>query len=117
MKVVDGELTETVYTWPSKMKNELSTGSDSEKDLDQKVPWGQCMKVSSEKTLACNQVTYISDTMGIHRVGNKTDRPAISLHLYTPPYSTCQLFDEQTGNCHPSAKCNNFFSKSGRIMP
>ena len=116
MKVIDGELTETIYSWPTKMKNDVGCGSDSEKDFDQKVPWGQCMKVSTEKTLPCNQVTYISDAMGIHRVGNMTDRPAVSLHLYTPPYSTCHLFDEQTGNCHPSAKCN-FFSKNGQVLP
>lgn len=116
MKVIDGQLTETTYTWPSKAIIDCANGSDSEKDFDQKVPSGHCMKVAAENILECNQVTYISDTIGLHRVGNKTDKPAVSLHLYTPPYNTCQLFDEQTGKCHPSAKCN-FFSRDGTILP
>jgi cysteine dioxygenase len=116
MKVIDGELTETTYSWPKRGKIDMVLGSDSEKDFDQKVPNYQHMNVEAEKTLKCNQVTYISDQIGLHRVGNKSDRPAVSLHLYTPPYSTCQLFDEKTGKCHPSAKCN-FFSKDGHILP
>lgn len=114
MKVIDGELTETQYTWPTS-RVYSPNGSDSEKDSDQKVPDFQCMKVSAKSLLKCNEVTYISDKIGLHRVGNLTDKPAISIHLYTPPYSKCKLFDEDTGLCHPSAKCT-FYSRDGNIL-
>jgi cysteine dioxygenase len=114
MKVIEGELTETRFTWPNG-GTDLQTGSDSEKELDQKVPNKKSMKVSAEATLQCNEVTYISDDLGLHRVGNKTSQPAVSLHLYTPPYSKCKLFDESTGHCHPSANCL-FFSQNGQKL-
>ena len=38
------------------------------------------------------------DTIGLHRVENKSHtKPAISLHVYIPPYSNCYIFNENTG--------------------
>ena len=36
--------------------------------------------------------------MGLHRVENAShSSPAVSLHLYSPPFSTCRTFDQRTG--------------------
>ena len=46
-----------------------------------------------------NLIYFISlDTIGLHRVENvsHTDT-AVSLHLYSPPITCCQSFDERTG--------------------
>ena len=42
------------------------------------------------------------DTIGLHRVGNPDEKPAVSLHLYWPPITVCKKFKEETGqaeNC------------------
>ncbi|KAF5497822.1 Cysteine dioxygenase [Colletotrichum siamense] len=84
MKVLAGELTETVYYTPS------STDKEN-------VP----LKVKSEKTYQADQVTYISDDIGLHRVHNPhPQNVAVSLHLYTPPNAAdigYNIFDESTG--------------------
>jgi len=36
--------------------------------------------------------------MGLHRVENVSHtNPAVSLHLYSPPFQLCQSFDQRTG--------------------
>lgn len=73
MKVLAGQLHETVYHAPN---NEI----DEEKPL----------KVKSSKTFGTNEVTYISDDIGLHRVHNpSSSHVAVSLHRehYTSPYT------------------------------
>lgn len=48
-----------------------------------------------------NQVTYIHDKIGLHKISNpsKTDM-AVSLHLYTPPHAAnfgFNVFNEENG--------------------
>ncbi|KAL1846468.1 hypothetical protein Plec18170_009194 [Paecilomyces lecythidis] len=84
MKVLSGELHETVYENPG-------TESDHSKPLT----------VKSSTTHKANQVTYISDKIGLHRVHNpSSNEVAVSLHLYTPPNAAdygYNIFDEATG--------------------
>lgn len=64
MKILAGELHETVYNSP---KN----GGDDAKS----------MTIKSSRTFRTNEVTYISDDIGVHRVHNpRSDRVAVSLH-------------------------------------
>jgi len=47
-------------------------------------------------------MTYLeycfSDSIGLHRVENLSNiNPAVTLHLYSPPYSSCHVFNELTG--------------------
>lgn len=63
MKVLAGELTETVYNIPKK-------GCES-----------QPLSVKSDTTHQVDQVTYISDSIGLHRVHNPhPTNVAVSLH-------------------------------------
>lgn len=39
-----------------------------------------------------NEVTYMSDELGLHRVENPShSNRAVSLHLYSPPFKSCQV--------------------------
>ncbi|KAJ4253452.1 hypothetical protein NW762_010610 [Fusarium torreyae] len=82
MKVLAGELTETVYQMPE-------TGCEA-----------QPLCIKSETTHQPDEVTYISDTIGLHRVHNPHPKHvAVSLHVYTPPNAAdigYHIFDEST---------------------
>lgn len=54
------------------------------------------------------------DKIGLHRISNpSSERGAVSLHLYTPPYEVCKTFEEKTGRARSSGKCS-FYSVGGR---
>ena len=41
----------------------------------------------------------ITDAMGLHRMENPSHTEGtVTLHLYTPPFRTCQTFDEASGH-------------------
>ncbi|KAL6914860.1 hypothetical protein FSST1_012620 [Fusarium sambucinum] len=94
MKVLAGELTETVYDMPE-------TGHEN-----------QPLSIKSDTTHQADQVTYISDTIGLHRVHNPhPTNVAVSLHIYTPPNAAdigYNIFDESTGRASfvPKAQAN-----------
>lgn len=45
-----------------------------------------------------NSVVYINDQLGLHKIVNPDpEQFAVSLHLYSPPFSQCHTFDETTG--------------------
>lgn len=98
MKMLDGTLTETLYAWPEESKK--------------KVP----MRELAVNTYHRDQVAYINDSKGLHRVENKShsDR-ATSLHLYSPPFNSCQCFDQRTG--HVTTGTVTFWSKFGERTP
>ena len=63
-----------------------------------------------------NSYILSTDSLGLHRVENfsHTD-PAVSLHLYCPPFDTCHMFDQRTGK---KTQCKiTFWSKFGEKMP
>ncbi|KAL6807881.1 RmlC-like cupin domain-containing protein [Trichoderma sp. SZMC 28013] len=100
MKILRGDLTETRYAFPEKDE-----------------PEGQ-MTVISEKTYKENQVTYMADELGLHRVSNRGSDFAVSLHLYTPPNVAregCHIFDEKTGKRSHVPGCM-YFSMYGRLV-
>nr|CAB3229551.1 cysteine dioxygenase type 1-like [Phallusia mammillata] len=93
MKIMDGSLTETKYSWPSEKK---------------KRP----MNVTDVTAYEKDHVAYINDSIGLHRVENRSHtNKAVSLHLYSPPFNMCQSFDERSGH---KVKCNvTFHTKYG----
>lgn len=38
------------------------------------------------------ELSYITDNVGYHKVANPTQRPSVTLHLYAPPFETCQCW-------------------------
>jgi len=104
MKVLQGTLTEVQFTWP-----------DAKKVVHKRDANGNDQKVLEEKSraqLELNEVAYINDSIGLHRVENLSNvNPAVTLHLYSPPYSSCHVFNELTG--HSTLAKVTFWSKFG----
>ncbi|KAI9812144.1 MAG: capsule-associated protein CAP1 [Pycnora praestabilis] len=72
MKILQGSLKETLYTWPD--RNIVNDHKTSPLDI------------TKETIYSKNQVTYMSDDLGLHKISNPdTEGFAVSLHLYTPP--------------------------------
>uniref|UniRef100_A0A3P8VF16 Cysteine dioxygenase n=1 Tax=Cynoglossus semilaevis TaxID=244447 RepID=A0A3P8VF16_CYNSE len=93
MKLLQGQLKETLFEWPD----------------------GNCrgdMVQRSQRVLQENKVAYINDSLGLHRVENVSHTEcAVSLHLYSPPFQSCQTFDQRTG--HRNTVKMTFWSKFG----
>lgn len=74
MKILKGSLTETRYAWPT---IDLNNSEDRH------------MQVISEKTYQVDQVTYMSDKLGLHRILNPDkENYAVSLHRESTIYRT-----------------------------
>lgn len=97
MKILKGRLTETRYSWPTVCLNNAHEHP---------------LHTISEKTYEENQVAYMSDKLGLHRISNPHPTEyAVSLHLYTPPNAAvygCNIFDEETGHSKHIKKCTVF---------
>jgi hypothetical protein len=70
MKILYGQLTETRYEFPDKATSSENHGN---------------MTMISEKVHVENQVAYMNDDLGVHKMWNDGTDYAVSLHLYTPP--------------------------------
>ncbi|XP_059847627.1 cysteine dioxygenase type 1-like isoform X2 [Hypanus sabinus] len=98
LKLLKGELKETQFNFPD--------ANQENQELTKK--W--------EKTFHENEVTYINDSIGLHRVENVSHTEgAVSLHLYSPPFYSCHCFDERTG--HKQEVKMTFWSRYGEIIP
>lgn len=98
LKVLDGRLKETQFPWPSE--------SEPEKPIEPK----------GSRFYETNEVNYINDSIGLHRVENvsHTDTAA-SLHVYIPAFDVCRSFDQRTGH---KRECKvTFCSKYGLRTP
>lgn len=82
MKILKGSLCEVLYHNPD------PAGDDAPRPMKTKL-------------YTENEVTYISDKIGLHKIENASDtEAAVSLHLYTPPHAHnhgFNLFDEKSG--------------------
>jgi cysteine dioxygenase len=76
MLILEGELTEQRFT--------LATLS------------GKLQPVG-EARLGTGLLSYIHDNIGLHRVINKSDNPAVSFHLYVLPVEFYHSYEEITG--------------------
>ncbi|XP_068622128.1 cysteine dioxygenase type 1 [Battus philenor] len=56
------------------------------------------MEESGRTSLEVNDVCYINDALGLHRMENPSHVDgAVSMHLYCPPFDSCRTFDARTG--------------------
>ncbi|KAF9331008.1 Cysteine dioxygenase [Podila minutissima] len=117
MKILDGELQETQYYWPDKIVNDTENtdsgmGSDNSDNEEKPKP----MTVKRETTMHRDDVAYMSDSIGLHRVANPLKTAgSLSLHLYTPPYDYCKTFNERSSKARSSGKCV-FYSAKGQKL-
>lgn len=82
--------------------------SDGEEGYD-----AEDMKVRGRTRMEINDVCYINDALGLHRVENPSHVDgAVSLHLYCPPFDSCRVFDARTGK--PTQVKVTFWSMYGK---
>jgi len=54
------------------------------------------IKVGKVKFFNEGQISYMDDNLGYHKIGNsQKDTGAVSLHLYTPPFSECKVWSSE----------------------
>lgn len=93
MKILKGELKETLYGWPcQRVDNPAACDApfDGTTSAEHTCSAGPeplepaKLHVQRETKYGEDQVTYMSDKLGLHRIGNPSDSEfAVSLHLYT----------------------------------
>merc|ERR1712198_64369 len=95
MRVLEGEVKEIRYHWPHEM-----TGPDGS------------LVESGTRQLQAPGTIYMSDELGLHKVENPSHTNRLcSIHLYSPPFKSCKIFDERTTK--PTRVPMVFYSKFG----
>jgi hypothetical protein len=56
-----------------------------------------CPVLRGSKTFTTGKVAYINDDIGLHRVRPKVGTQGVSLHVYSRPIDTCNVYDETSG--------------------
>lgn len=106
MKVLEGALSEVRFAWPEDSEGDSSSADNHDE------PEQSALKEIKRTELHKNDVAYINDSLGLHRVENPSHaNQAISLHLYCPPFDACGVFNQQTGQ--RSVAKVTFWSKYG----
>lgn len=113
VKILDGELMETMYSWPPNYKPPTEDGEERCEDKEEDAVE---MKALESRVYRKDQVTFINDSMGLHRMSNPSHSDkTVSLHLYCPPFETCNVFDQRSGKAHVTKV--TFWSKYGLRTP
>ncbi|KAH3667412.1 hypothetical protein OGAPHI_003061 [Ogataea philodendri] len=66
-------------------------------ELTEEVIEESTLRTTQINTYVENDVAHIEDSIGLHRIANQSNTPAVSLHLYTPPYAEvygCNVFED-----------------------
>lgn len=99
MKILKGQLLESLYDVPESV--------------------GQEMVPRSKTILNRNEVAYIADTIGLHKISNESKNDfAVSLHLYTPPYAAlygCSTYESNTSAKH-RVMMSKYYSWQGKLV-
>jgi cysteine dioxygenase len=74
VKIIDGDFKETIYNKNNK---------------------GNLTRIRTNFAKP-NDITYMTDSMGFHRLKNESNKRGLSLHLYAKPIRNCQVFDENS---------------------
>ena len=113
MRVLEGELTETLYT---RSINDTGMESDMSFSSETSLESVELYEKTRETELKTGQTAYIHDKIGWHRVGNAShNTPAVSLHLYAPPIEQCKTYCEIEGKIRAQAACP-YHSINGKLL-
>ena len=63
-------------------------------------------------TLHTGEAAYVHDRLAWHRVANRGDTPAVTLHVYAPPIRRVHILDPE--NNAVTVRAPGFFSVHGR---
>lgn len=102
MRLLSGSLTETVYS-----VSKVTGGSL------------QLTKLSRD-TVKAEDSSYVNDGLGVHAKANEPvlgdDTVAISLHLYSPPFDSCEMYCEVDGRVIVGQVPLTFYSVYGNTV-
>ena len=96
MRCIEGGITETRYAMPSQDTTALIQ--------------------TAEGTFSSPSVAYIDDNCGLHKVAAAGDGPAITMHLYAPPYTQCRVWLHPEDAQRVLRPVVTFFSEHGKIV-
>ena len=119
LKVLDGTVEESLYDWPSSSspqspKDSAIASSPLSPQQEQQPLQESALLLKKTSVYSANQVTYMHDTLGLHKISNPSSfKGAVSLHLYSPPYSTCKTFCPKSGHSRASGNIV-FYSIKGQ---
>lgn len=105
MKVLKGTLRETLYGWPCQRADNPVACARGSQPSDPDCPSAEhtcsagpgplepaALQIQRDTAYGLDQVTYMSDKLGLHRIMNPSDSEvAVSLHLYTVCNMSCAL--------------------------
>ncbi|XP_037946645.1 cysteine dioxygenase type 1 [Teleopsis dalmanni] len=115
MKMLKGELKETRYEMPKTVHTsttiEADIGRNIEDEEHDEFDSAELQETGHSQILT-NDVAYINDNLGLHRVENPSHSDtSVSLHLYCPPFNSCSVFHKNSGK---KISCSvTFWSKYG----
>ena len=99
LQVLQGEVQECRYEYP--------TEEDDTKSL----------KCIADERFQQGQVAFINDSIGLHKVGNPCPSvPAVTLHLYHPPFQDCKVWDSTANSSVSQSCCSGHFSEYGKVL-
>ncbi|XP_036343625.1 cysteine dioxygenase type 1-like [Rhagoletis pomonella] len=89
MKMLKGDLQETRYEMPCTKAIDMPSvdiGQTNDADDNDEEFNSEELKTIGSSSISLNDVAYINDNLGLHRVENPSHiETAVSLHLYCPP--------------------------------
>lgn len=60
------------------------------------LPDSDEIKMTANKFYCEGQVSYMSDNLGLHKIGNPNPNVgSVTLHLYTPPFQSCKVWSHE----------------------
>ncbi|KAH8416034.1 hypothetical protein KR222_006924 [Zaprionus bogoriensis] len=108
MKMLKGDLREKRYQYPN--RNGQPQQPQLQHDHAGEIDDRELVEIG-ETPIGVNDVAYINDNLGLHRVENPSHADtSVSLHLYCPPFDTCSVFQD---NCQKTTAKVTFWSKYG----
>ena len=76
---------------------------------------GAALECIADETFHEGQLAFINDYIGLHKVGNPGLVPAVTLHLYHPPFSRCRVWADSDSGSSSQAACATHFSEYGWV--
>jgi cysteine dioxygenase len=74
----------------------------------------QKLECTQDKTFNEGGIIFIEDSQGLHKVGNPGTRPAVTMHMYSPPFQSCKIWLDETKKPSKSSICH--YSEYGRLV-
>ena len=71
----------------------------------------------SDERFHKGEIGYIYDSMGYHKVGNPSpSTPAITLHVYAPPFQRCRIWRIQDPDCEETVTSTHFSEFGQKVI-